>query len=117
MTQGYNRTPAAGFAATHDPWSGRRARVALMDNRGWRPDAARALEDAARALLKGQDRAAGTAFGTAVGYLLAAARAGDQDAGRVMAALRESMDPNEPTRRLEFSPEESWLPPRKDEDE
>jgi hypothetical protein len=87
-----------------------------MDNHGWRQDAARSLEEAARALLKGQDRAAGTAFGTAVGYLLAAARAGDQEAGRVMAGLRESMDPNEPTRRLEFSPEESWLPPPKDGD-
>jgi hypothetical protein len=87
-----------------------------MDNSGWRQDAARSLEDAARALLKGQDRAAGTAFGTAVGYLLAAARAGDQDAGRVLAGLRESTNPNEPTRRWEFEPEDSWpAPPRDDE--
>ena len=87
-----------------------------MDNRGWRRDAARSLEEAASALLKGQDRAAGTAFGTAVGYLLAASRAGDEEAGRVMAGLRESTDPNEPTRRLEFEPEDSWSPPRKDGD-
>ena len=116
MTRGCRSTPVTGFTVTHDPWSGRRARVALMDNRGWRQDAARSLKEAARALLKGQDRAAGTAFGTAVGYLLAAARAGDQDAARVMAGLRESMDPNEPTRRLEFEPEDSWSPPRNDGD-
>jgi hypothetical protein len=84
-----------------------------MANSGWRQDAARSLDDAARSLLKGHDRAAGTAFGTAVGYLLAAARAGDQDAERVLAGLRESTNPNEPTRRLEFEPEDSWSPPQR----
>ncbi len=88
-----------------------------MTNSGWRQDAAQSLEEAARALLKGQDRAAGTAFGTAVGYLLAAARAGDQQASHVLAGLRESTNPNEPTRRLEFEPDCSWPAPPRDDGE
>jgi hypothetical protein len=86
-----------------------------MTDGKWRRDTARSLQEAAQALLDGHDYAAGTAFGAATGYLLIAARGGDPEAARVLAGLRESMNPNEPTRRLEFEPDDDWLVPEGDE--
>jgi hypothetical protein len=86
-----------------------------MTHSKWRRDTARSLEEAAQALLDGHDYAAGTAFGAATGYLLIAARGGDPDAARVLAGLRESTNPNEPTRRLEFEPDTGWIVPEQDE--
>lgn len=71
----------------------------------WRAQAAQNLAEAAFALQSGQIHATSTAFGTAIGYVMAAARNGDVRAAELMRVLREAVDGAETTQVLEFEPD------------
>jgi predicted XRE-type DNA-binding protein len=68
----------------------------------WHEDVARHLREAATSLSGAHTLAVRRELGTAIGYLLRAAAAGDDDAFEILKVLRSGVDDAEPTQIIDL---------------